>query len=138
MTKLRSEVVLSAQLKLVEELRKVVIIAIQVFIFDLDGVITETAEYHYRAWKSLADAERIPFAREDSDALRGVSRRESLTRLLRVREITASAAEEWLARNNGYYLVYIEQLTPEDSLPGVTVFLDAARGAGLKLAFASA
>ena len=91
-----------AKLKLVEELREVKIIAKQAFIFDLDGVITVTAEYHYRAWKSPADAERIPFAREDSDALRGVSRRESLTRLLKgprdydVRGRGMAGAEEWL------------------------------------------
>ena len=108
------------------------------FIFDLDGVITDTAEYHYRAWKTLADAERIPFAREDNDALRGVSRQESLKRLLNGREISESTAEQWLARKNAHYLEYIDRLTPEDRLPGVTMFLKAAHSGGLKLAIASA
>ena len=108
------------------------------FIFDLDGVITDTAEYHYRAWKTLADAERIPFAREDNDALRGVSRQESLKRLLNGREISESTAEQWLARKNAHYREYIDRLTPADRLPGVTAFLNAARAAGLKLAIASA
>jgi len=51
---------------------------IQGFIFDLDGVITDTAEYHYRAWKRLADELGIPFTREENEALRGIPRRESL------------------------------------------------------------
>jgi len=49
------------------------------FIFDLDGVLTDTAEYHYRAWQRLADEEGLPFNRQDNEALRGVSRRESST-----------------------------------------------------------
>ena len=112
--------------------------AIRAFIFDLDGVITDTAEYHYRAWKRLADAEGIPFAREDNAALRGVSRQESLRRLLNGRELSPSATQEWLARKNGWYLEYIDRLTPADRLPGVTAFLYAARQLRLKLAIASA
>ncbi len=53
------------------------------FIFDLDGVLTDTAEYHYQAWKRLADEEGIAFSRQDNEALRGVSRRESLLLLLK-------------------------------------------------------
>ena len=111
---------------------------IHTVIFDLDRVITDTAEYHFRAWKHLANEERIPFAREDSDAIRGESRRESQDRRLNDHEISESAAEQWLARKNGYYLKDTEQLTPENRLAGATAFLDAARRAGLKLAIASA
>ena len=56
---------------------------IRAFIFDLDGVITDTAEYHFLSWKKLADEEGLPFTREDNEQLRGVSRRESLLRLLK-------------------------------------------------------
>jgi len=112
--------------------------AIRAFIFDLDGVITDTAEYHYRAWKRLANEEGIPFTREDNEALRGVSRRESLRRLLKGRELPTPATEQWLARKNAYYLEYIDRLAPADRLPGVTAFLEAARRARLKLAIASA
>ena len=56
---------------------------IRAVIFDLDGVITDTAEYHFQAWKRLADEEGIPFNREDNEALRGVSRRESLNLMLK-------------------------------------------------------
>src|SRR5215216_7906242 len=55
------------------------------FIFDLDGVLTDTAEYHYRGWKRLADEEGIPFTREDNEVLRGIPRRESLMLILRDR-----------------------------------------------------
>ena len=111
---------------------------IRAFIFDLDGVITDTAEFHYRAWKQLAEAEHIPFTRADNDALRGVSRRESLRRLLNGRDISESLAGEWLSRKNAHYLEYINRLTPQDRLPGVTAFLDAARNMSLKLGIASA
>ncbi len=112
--------------------------AIRAFIFDLDGVITDTAEYHYQAWKRLADAEDIPFTSADNDALRGVSRRESLRRLLKDREIPEHEAQQWLARKNASYLEAINRLSPADRLPGVTAFLDKSRGMGLKLAMASA
>lgn len=111
---------------------------IHAFVFDLDGVVTDTAEYHYRAWKRLADETGIPFTRADNEALRGVSRRESLRRLLNGREITQAQAQDWMARKNSYYQDYLPRLTPADILPGVTGLLDEAHGAGLQLAIASA
>ncbi|GAH85252.1 unnamed protein product, partial [marine sediment metagenome] len=59
-------------------------------IFDLDGVITDTSEYHYRAWKRLADEEGIPFNRDDNDKLRGVSRSECLKILLNGKQVSAA------------------------------------------------
>lgn len=111
---------------------------ISAFIFDLDGVITDTAEFHYLAWKQLADEEGIPFTREDNDQLRGVSRRESLNRMLKGRPIEEATAQAWMERKNGYYLRYLEKITPADRLPGVTDFLSASRVAGLKLGIGSA
>lgn len=108
------------------------------FIFDLDGVLTDTAEYHFRAWKRLADEEDIPFTRQDNEALRGVSRRESLTRLLKGRTIDEATAQAWMARKNSYYQAYLEQVTPDDLLPGVAAFLDATAQAGIKIGLASA
>lgn len=111
---------------------------IHAFVFDLDGVITNTAEYHFRAWKRLAEENRIPFTRADNEALRGVSRRESLRRLLNGRDLTEEQAQDWMARKNSYYQQHLQGLTPADALPGVTAFLAAARSRGLKLAIASA
>lgn len=108
------------------------------FIFDLDGVITDTAEFHFRAWKKLADEENIPFTREDNEALRGVSRRESLRRMLKGREIDEATAEEWMARKNSDYRVLLSEITPDDLLPGAREFLEAARVAGIKIGLASA
>lgn len=108
------------------------------FIFDLDGVLTDTAEFHYRAWKQLADEEQIPFTRADNEQLRGVSRRKSLNRLLNGRLIDESTAEAWMNRKNSYYVGYLSAMTPADLLPGVRAFLLSARSAGIKTALASA
>lgn len=112
--------------------------AITAFIFDLDGVITDTAEFHYLAWKQLADEEGLPFTREDNEQLRGVSRRESLNRMLKGRPIDEATAEAWMARKNNYYRKYLETITPDNALPGVIDFLDASEAAGIKLGIGSA
>lgn len=107
-------------------------------IFDLDGVITDTAEYHYRGWKKLADDEGLPFTREDNEALRGVSRRESLNLLLKGKQIPEETAQEWMTRKNNYYKAYLEDITPADLLPGARSFLEDAINAGAKIGLASA
>ena len=112
--------------------------AIKGFIFDLDGVITDTAELHYLSWKRLADEEGLPFTREDNEQLRGVSRRESLNRLLKGRPIDEETAQAWMTRKNGYYRDYLKQLTPADQLPGVREFLHDARARGILLGLGSA
>ncbi|MFO7322586.1 MAG: beta-phosphoglucomutase [Chloroflexota bacterium] len=111
---------------------------IRALIFDLDGVITDTAEYHYLAWKRMADEENIPFTREDNEALRGVSRRESLNRIFKGAPIEESYAERLMQRKNEYYQAYLNTITPADRLPGVAELLEEARNEGLRLAVASA
>jgi len=111
---------------------------IRAFIFDLDGVITDTAEYHFLAWKQLADEEGLPFTREDNEQLRGISRRESLLRLLKGRVIPETIMETWMERKNDYYKSYLDDITPANRLPGVTAFLDDARQQGIKCAIGSA
>jgi kojibiose phosphorylase len=111
---------------------------IEAIIFDLDGVITDTAEHHFQAWKRLADEEGILFSRTDNEKLRGVSRRESLRRLLAGQEISEDLANEWMARKNHYYREMITELTPDDLLPGVPQLLDELREMDFKLAIASA
>ncbi|KPL82723.1 beta-phosphoglucomutase [Thermanaerothrix daxensis] len=110
---------------------------IRAFIFDLDGVLTDTSEFHYQAWKRLADEEGIPFTREDNEALRGVSRHDSLRLLLKGRRLPPDQFEEWAERKNRYYLEFINQITPQNLLPGALEFLQAIRTAGLKTAIAS-
>jgi beta-phosphoglucomutase len=108
------------------------------FIFDLDGVITDTAEYHYRGWKRLADEEGIPFTRADNEALRGISRRVSLLLLLKDRIYPEDKLLEMMERKNRYYLEFIKEITPRDLLPGAKELLEEIRAAGLKTALGSA
>lgn len=112
--------------------------AIRGFIFDLDGVLTDTAEYHYRAWKRLADELGLPFTREDNEALRGVPRRESLMLILKERMLPEEQILEMMKRKNNYYLEFIRELTPQDVLPGAIGLLEEIRVAGLKSAVGSA
>jgi kojibiose phosphorylase len=106
-------------------------------IFDLDGVLADTAEAHYQAWQQLADEEGLPFDRAANEALRGVSRAESLRRLLGARSVTPAEAEAFMARKNTLYRERIARLGPADLLPGAERLIEQARARGLKLALAS-
>jgi beta-phosphoglucomutase len=108
------------------------------FIFDLDGVLTDTAEYHYRGWRRLADELGLPFTREDNEALRGIPRRESLLLILKDREFTEEQILKMMERKNRYYLEFIRDITPRDILPGALELLKEIRTAGLKSAVGSA
>ena len=112
--------------------------SIQGFIFDLDGVLTDTAEYHYRGWKRLAEEIGLPFTREDNEALRGIPRRESLMLILKERQIPEEQLLEMMKRKNCYYLDFIREITPRDVLPGTVELLKEIRTAGLKSAVGSA
>ncbi len=111
---------------------------IQGFIFDLDGVLTDTAELHYLAWKKLADEEGIPFNRQDNEALRGVSRRASLMLIIGDRPYTEAQIQEMMERKNRYYGELIPNMTSKDLLPGAIALLDELRQAGIKIAIGSA
>ena len=111
---------------------------IRAFIFDLDGVITDTAEYHYRGWKRIADEEGLPFTREDNEHLRGISRRESLMLLLKDRTYPEEKIQEMMERKNNYYLEFIKEISRRDLLPGAKELLEEIRAAGLKNALGSA
>jgi beta-phosphoglucomutase len=108
------------------------------FIFDLDGVLTDTAEYHFRGWKRLADELGIPFTRDDNEALRGIARRESLLLILKEREFSEEQILEMMERKNQYYLELIRGITPRNVLPGARELLEEIRAAGLKSALGSA
>lgn len=111
---------------------------IQGFIFDLDGVLTDTAEYHFRGWKRLADELGIPFTREDNEFLRGIPRRESLLLILKERQYSEEQILQMMERKNNYYLELIREITPRDILPGARELLEEIRAAGLKSAVGSA
>lgn len=108
-------------------------------IFDLDGVIVSTDEFHYLAWKELADAEGIPFDRADNERLRGVSRMESLDILLEkaTKPYSDAAKLDMAERKNAIYRGLLERLSPADLLPGVAAVLDGLRARGVKIAIGS-
>jgi beta-phosphoglucomutase len=111
----------------------------QGIIFDLDGVLTDTSEYHYQAWKHLADNEGIPFTHEENDThLRGVGRRESLMYIIRGRHYTEEQIQEMMDRKNRYYQELIENMSPDDLVAGGKALLDEIHKAGIKVAIASA
>lgn len=112
--------------------------AIRGFIFDLDGVLTDTAEYHYRGWKRLSDELGIPFTREDNEHLRGIPRRESLMQILKGQHYPEEKIHEMMERKNSYYLEFIREIKPADLLPGAQELLEEIRQAGLKSALGSA
>ena len=112
---------------------------IKAVIFDLDGVIVSTDEFHFQAWKQLADAEGVAFGRAENERLRGVSRMESLDILLEKATRSYSNAEktDMAARKNGIYGDSLRSLSAEDILPGVLSVLSALRERGIKLAIGS-
>lgn len=110
---------------------------LKAIIFDLDGVITDTSEYHYQAWKRLADEERIPFNRNDNEKLRGVSRRECLKILLKGKQVSDEQFQEMMDRKNGYYVELLKRMTSENILPGAKELVLELKRRGIKTAIAS-
>lgn len=111
----------------------------QGIIFDLDGVICSTDEYHYQAWKELANREGIPFDRSVNNRLRGISRMESLEILLEraKRSYSQEEKEKMAAAKNTRYQELLRGMTPADLSPEIFETLEALRKKGLKLAIGS-
>jgi len=109
-------------------------------IFDLDGVIVDTAKYHFMAWRRLAKELGFEFTLEDNEALKGVSRMASLEILLKTGGVTVSEQEkETLAAcKNGWYVEFITGMTPDEILPGSIRLLKALRKEGILTAIGSA
>lgn len=110
------------------------------FIFDLDGVIVDTAKFHYLAWKRLANELGFDFTEEDNEQLKGVSRMRSLDILLELGGLDKSENEklELASKKNTWYLELINNLTPSDLLPGAENFLKEASKKAVKIALGSA
>ncbi|AWG20379.1 beta-phosphoglucomutase [Flavobacterium faecale] len=95
------------------------------FIFDLDGVIVDTAKYHYLAWKKIADQLGIDFTHEHNELLKGVSRIRSLDIILDLGKIDATQEDKnkWLIQKNDDYLLYLVDMNQSEILPGVLPIL---------------
>jgi len=113
---------------------------IKACIFDLDGVIVDTAVYHYKAWKRLANELGFDFTEQDNEKLKGVSRTRSLELILQWGGVTKTDAEkeQLAARKNEWYVEMISKMTPEEILPGAKEFLETCIAAGIKTALGSA
>jgi beta-phosphoglucomutase len=110
---------------------------IKAFIFDMDGVLTDTVEYHFQSWQQLADELNISFSRKDYEKLLGLSRPDSMKIFLQGRPTTDSEFQQLLKKKNEYFLQLIEHLSPANLLPGVSDLLNSNKRAGFKLAVAS-
>jgi beta-phosphoglucomutase len=109
-------------------------------IFDLDGVIVDTARYHFLAWKRLAGQLNIEFTEKDNERLKGVSRMDSLEIILELGKISPDIRkkEEYAALKNKWYVEYIRRMTPGEVLPGSLEFISEIRKAGIRTAIGSA
>lgn len=112
----------------------------QAAIFDLDGVIVDTARYHYLAWKRLAHENGFDFTERDNERLKGVSRMRSLEILLEIggKQLDEPTRLRLAQQKNEWYVDYIRQITPADLLPGARDYLLALRRRGVKTALGSA
>ena len=112
---------------------------IKAIIFDLDGVICHTDEYHYQAWKAMADSMGIPFDRQVNNRLRGVSRMASLDIILeQCKDELSQAEKEALAeQKNELYKKSLKKMSPADLSEEVNTTLDALRERGYRLAIGS-
>ena len=111
-------------------------------VFDLDGVITDTAKFHYIAWKNMAENLGIIIDEKFNEQLKGISRTESLERILefggKADAYTEEEKEKLAAQKNTEYVELLEELTPADILPGLLSILDQAEALGMKSSIASA
>ena len=110
------------------------------FIFDLDGVLVDTAKYHYLAWKKFASMFNYDFTEEENEEFKGVSRKRCLDILLAKVgvEATQEQIDQWLIQKNEDYLNYISSMDASEVLPGVKAFLDLLKVNQIPMAVGSA
>ncbi len=110
------------------------------FIFDLDGVIVDTARYHFKAWQSLAKSLHYNFTEQDNEQFKGVSRVRSLELLLEMAQYKATEMEkeQWLIDKNTHYLALISHMNNSEILPGITEILKTLKAQQIPVALGSA
>lgn len=112
------------------------------FVFDLDGVLADTAKYHYIAWKKLANEIGIQIDEAFNEQLKAISRQESLERILEYGNKAAAFSKQETAamaeKKNQQYVELLDELSPEDALPGVREFLASAQQYNIPCTVASA
>ena len=110
------------------------------FIFDLDGVIVDTAKYHYLAWKKLANELGFEFTKEQNELFKGVSRKRCLEILLEIGKLEATQKQfdTWMIEKNADYLAYIDNMDESEILPEVPKILEFLKGNDIPIALGSA
>lgn len=116
--------------------------SIKCVIFDMDGVITETSEMHYKAWQTLAEKLGITFTKKENEALKGISRRASLMKILEFGQQTERFSEaellEMMEDKNNHYISLIHAYTEKEVNPGILKFMQDLKNNNIKIAIASA
>ncbi len=113
---------------------------IKAIIFDMDGVITETSEMHYEAWKKTAEKLGIPFDKVFNEQLKGISRRASLMKIIEQsdKRYTEEEIQKLMFDKNEFYVSLINGYTQDDLNPGIFELLETMKKNNLKVAIASA
>lgn len=114
--------------------------SVKACIFDLDGVIVDTAKFHYLAWRRLANELGFDFSEEDNEQLKGVSRMDSLNILLEIggQTLDDETKEELAKKKNDWYVELISDMDETEILPGVKQFLTSLKESGIKISLGSA
>jgi beta-phosphoglucomutase len=109
-------------------------------LFDLDGVIVDTAKYHYLAWKRLADELRITFDPKDNERLKGVGRMRCMDILLELGGLSMDQGEKerQASRKNAWYVEYVSSMGKDEILPGAADYIESLRARGIGIALGSA
>ncbi len=113
---------------------------IKACLFDLDGVICDTARYHYLGWKRLANELGFDISKDFNETLKGINRMDSLDKILQYGKIKLSNEEKelWAAKKNEWYLEYVRQMQPNEILPGVLSIFEEIKKRDIKIALGSA
>ena len=108
-------------------------------IYDLDGVITDTAKYHYRSWKWVAEQIEYHLTEKQNQKLKGVGSKESLEKIIKWSGNIISEADKhmYLQKKNAMYLEFIDTMTPDEVFPGFKEFNDLVKAEGIKVAIGS-
>lgn len=110
---------------------------VKAFIFDMDGVLTETATCHYHSWQKLAAELNIEFSFRDNERMLGLARPDSLKIFLRDKTVSKAEFQRLLRKKNEYYLELVADFSPANLLPGVAKILHTLKQTGYRLAVAS-
>ena len=109
------------------------------FLFDLDGVIVETAIFHYQAWRKMANDLGFDISEEFNEGLKGISRMDSLNLIIEHGNIVLSESEkiDWATKKNEHYLTLVSKMTADDILPGIKEFFKQIKQTDIKIALGS-